>query len=82
MEVIEVLHMNGGNGDKSYANNSLVQQKVTLMTRPITEAAITDLYCSLIPKSISIADLGCSSGPNTFLAVSELIKTVNENAKF
>ncbi|KAF3681150.1 putative salicylate O-methyltransferase-like [Capsicum annuum] len=25
MKVVEVLHMNGGNGDISYANNSLVQ---------------------------------------------------------
>lgn len=25
MKVVEVLHMNGGNGDVSYANNSLVQ---------------------------------------------------------
>ncbi|XP_027118977.1 salicylate carboxymethyltransferase-like [Coffea eugenioides] len=81
MEVIDVLRMNGGIGDTSYANNSLVQQKVILMTRPITEAAITDLYCSLFPKSISIADLGCSSGPNTFLAVSELIKTVEKKRK-
>ncbi|CDO99415.1 unnamed protein product [Coffea canephora] len=81
MEVIEVLHMNGGNGDISYANNSLVPQKVILMTRPITEAAISDLYCSLIPKSICIADLGCSSGPNTFLAVSGLIKTVDKKRK-
>ncbi|XP_027165821.1 salicylate carboxymethyltransferase-like [Coffea eugenioides] len=81
MEVIEVLHMNGGNGDESYANNSLVPQKVILMTRPITEAAISDLYCSLIPKSICIADLGCSSGPNTFLAVSGLLKTVDKKRK-
>ncbi|CDO99414.1 unnamed protein product [Coffea canephora] len=81
MEVIDVLRMNGGIGDTSYANNSLVQQKVILMTRPITEAAITDLYCSLFPKCISIADLGCSSGPNTFLAVSELIKTVDKKRK-
>lgn len=81
MEVINVLHMNGGIGDASYANNSLVQQKVILMTRPITEAAISDLYCSLFPRSIGIADLGCSSGPNTFLAVSELIKTVDNKRK-
>lgn len=28
MEVINVLHMNGGIGDASYANNSLVQVRI------------------------------------------------------
>ncbi|KAF5454419.1 hypothetical protein F2P56_024086 [Juglans regia] len=78
MEIVKVLHMNGGMGDTSYANNSLVQQKVITMTKPITEDAITQLYCSTLPKSLVIADLGCSSGPNTLLVVSELIKGVNQ----
>ncbi|KAG6647006.1 hypothetical protein CIPAW_07G048600 [Carya illinoinensis] len=78
MEVVKVLQMNGGMGDTSYANNSLVQQKVITMTKPITEDAITQLYCSTLPKSLVIADLGCSSGPNTLFVVSELIKVVNQ----
>uniref|UniRef100_A0A5B7B8V2 Putative Salicylate O-methyltransferase n=1 Tax=Davidia involucrata TaxID=16924 RepID=A0A5B7B8V2_DAVIN len=81
MEVIEVLHMNGGIGETSYANNSLVQQKVISMTKPITEQAIVDLYCKTVPRSLCIADLGCSSGPNTLLVVSELIKTVEGTRK-
>ncbi|XP_019166105.1 PREDICTED: salicylate carboxymethyltransferase-like [Ipomoea nil] len=82
MRIGEVLHMNGGNGDSSYANNSLLQQNVILMTKPITEEAITSLYSSLSnPKSISIADLGCSSGPNTLLAVSNLVKAVDNHRK-
>lgn len=48
---------------------------------PITEEAITDLYCnttsSSFRKRLCIADLGCSSGPNTLLAVAGLIKTVD-----
>ncbi|KAF5481273.1 hypothetical protein F2P56_001940, partial [Juglans regia] len=78
MEIVKVLHMNGGMGDTSYANNSLVQRKVITMTKPITEDAITQLYCSTLPKSLVIADLGCSSGPNTLFVVSELIKVVNQ----
>ncbi|KAE8703819.1 Salicylate carboxymethyltransferase [Hibiscus syriacus] len=77
MEVGQVLHMNGGVGETSYANNSFVQQKVITMTKPITEDAITKLYRSSYPVAIAIADLGCSSGPNTLFAVSELIKAVD-----
>ncbi|EEF40813.1 Benzoate carboxyl methyltransferase, putative [Ricinus communis] len=76
MEVGQVLHMNGGTGETSYAQNSLLQQKVISMTKPITEEAMTNLYCSISPKSLLIADLGCSSGPNTLFAVSELIRVV------
>ncbi|KAI5647604.1 hypothetical protein M9H77_33609 [Catharanthus roseus] len=81
MEVAQVLHMNVGSGNTSYANNSSVQQKVILMTRAITEEAIADLYSSLLPKAICIADLGCSSGPNTLLAVSNIIKTVEKRRR-
>nr|POE75048.1 salicylate carboxymethyltransferase [Quercus suber] len=81
MEVVQVLHMNGGMGETSYANNSLVQQKVISLTRPIIEEAITDLYCRTLPRSLAIADLGCSSGPNTLFVVSELIKVVEKLRK-
>ncbi|KAK8606747.1 hypothetical protein V6N13_052509 [Hibiscus sabdariffa] len=81
MEVGQVLHMNGGVGETSYANNSLVQQKVITMTKPITVDAITKLYCSSYPVAIAIADLGCSSGPNTLLVVSELIKAVDSHRR-
>ncbi|KAK3224184.1 hypothetical protein Dsin_011209 [Dipteronia sinensis] len=78
MEVVQVLHMNGGVGETSYANNSLVQRKVISMTKPIFEDAITNLYISNnFPGKLAIADLGCSSGPNTLLVVSEVVKTVN-----
>lgn len=47
------------------------------MTKPVTDEAITGLYTALSPNIISIADLGCSSGPNTLLAVSELMRAVD-----
>lgn len=39
---------------------------------------MSNLYCSTFPKSLSIADLGCSSGPNTLFAISELISVVEK----
>ncbi|KAG5108541.1 hypothetical protein AAZX31_16G120800 [Glycine max] len=78
MKVAQVLHMNGGVGNASYANNSLVQEKVICLTKPIREEAITSLYCNTVPRSLAVADLGCSSGPNTLLFVSEFIKIVEK----
>ncbi|XP_031253898.1 salicylate carboxymethyltransferase-like [Pistacia vera] len=81
MEVVQVLHMNGGVGEASYANNSIVQKKVISMTKPIREEAITKLYSTSFPTKLVIADLGCSSGPNTTLVVSEFIKIVSNICK-
>ncbi|XP_030531736.2 salicylate carboxymethyltransferase-like [Rhodamnia argentea] len=86
MEVPRELHMNGGVGETSYANNSSLQRKVISMTKPIMEAAITALYStagSTFPASLAIADLGCSCGPNTLFAVSEIISIIIDicNAK-
>ncbi|KAG4941314.1 hypothetical protein JHK87_045185 [Glycine soja] len=78
MKVAQVLHMNGGVGHASYGNNSLVQEKVICLTKPIREEAITSLYCNTVPRSLAVADLGCSSGPNTLLVVSEFIKIVEK----
>nr|UMB49613.1 salicylic acid methyltransferase [Nelumbo sp. SAMT] len=77
MEVVEVLHMNGGIGETSYACNSSLQGKVISMTKPITAEAIFNL-CSTttLPKSLGIADLGCASGPNTLSVVSDLINLI------
>ncbi|MFS7983528.1 putative salicylate carboxymethyltransferase [Helianthus anomalus] len=49
------------------------------MTKPIIEDALTNLYCGMnFPKTLVMADLGCSSGPNTLLVASELIKSIHE----
>lgn len=81
MEVVQVLCMKGGNGDTSYAKNSLVQKKVISLTKPTIEEAITNLYCNKFPTSLCIADLGCSSGPNTLFAVLEVVTTVDRVGK-
>ncbi|KAK6804194.1 hypothetical protein RDI58_001978 [Solanum bulbocastanum] len=49
------------------------------MTKSITDEAISALYRSLSNgETICIVEFGCSSRPNTFLSVSQLIKTIRE----
>ncbi|KAI3785304.1 hypothetical protein L1987_44420 [Smallanthus sonchifolius] len=79
MDVTQVLRMNGGDGDYSYSNNSHLPIKVISMTKHIMEDALTNLYCTMnFPKTLTMADLGCSSGPNTLLLASELLKSIDK----
>ncbi|CAI0443373.1 unnamed protein product [Linum tenue] len=75
-----VLHMNGSLEETSYAMNSLLQRKGILRTLPITKKTVAELMCnSRFPEGrLAMADLGCASGPNTLLLVSEMIKVVHK----
>ncbi|KAI5656091.1 hypothetical protein M9H77_24884 [Catharanthus roseus] len=75
-EFIQVLHMNGGEGDTSYAKNSLVQRKIISFEDSVIEEAVADIICNHFPESMGIADLGCSSGPNTLMLAHEVIDKV------
>ncbi|RDX96346.1 Salicylate carboxymethyltransferase, partial [Mucuna pruriens] len=77
MAIEQVLHMNGGVGETSYANNSTFQRKVMLIAKPILEDSITQLYSSTLPTCLKVADLGCSSGPNAFLVATNVINVVD-----
>ncbi|CAK9320685.1 unnamed protein product [Citrullus colocynthis] len=79
MEVSKILHMNSGVGDKSYAKNSLLQQKAISMAWPIIKEAIEDFCNENIPTTLTMVDLGCSSGPNTLMIVSKLIEQFHKN---
>ncbi|WVZ08843.1 hypothetical protein V8G54_022189 [Vigna mungo] len=70
------IHMNGGKGEKSYANNSIFQKKLMLKAKPILEETVMILYQDSSPKCIKVADLGCSVGPNTLLVTSNIIDIV------
>ncbi|KAJ0526411.1 putative methyltransferase [Helianthus annuus] len=55
------------------------QRKVISMTKPIIDDALADLYSAMnFPKTLIMADHGCSSGPNTLLVASELVKSVDK----
>ena len=49
-----------------------------LESLPLIENAIRNVYETLVIKTMTIADLGCSSGPNTLLFVSKLIDITTE----
>ncbi|KAJ7957776.1 Jasmonate O-methyltransferase [Quillaja saponaria] len=79
MEVGQVLHMNKGTGETSYAKNSSVQNKIICVGEAVTDEAIEELImCSnfQFPMSMRIADLGCSSGPNTLSVISKVMEVV------
>ncbi|KAL6270065.1 hypothetical protein ACE6H2_026976 [Prunus campanulata] len=78
MKVEQVLHMNGGVGKTSYANNSLFQRAMISTVKPIVGASIEELCCTLFPECLKVADLGCSSGPNTLLVVSDIIDSIRK----
>ncbi|XP_010536341.1 PREDICTED: jasmonate O-methyltransferase [Tarenaya hassleriana] len=77
MDVEQVLHMNGGNGETSYAKNSTVQSNVISIAKSVTDEALQKLMSNTVMGSIGIADLGCSSGPNSLLPVSNIIDTIH-----
>ncbi|KAF8701825.1 hypothetical protein HU200_033147 [Digitaria exilis] len=75
------FHMTEGDGEHSYAKNCRRQEIIMLEARPIVENAIKELYKALGPKTMTIADLGCSSGPNTLLFISNLLDTMSDQCK-
>ncbi|RWR86385.1 salicylate carboxymethyltransferase-like protein [Cinnamomum micranthum f. kanehirae] len=78
MDVKTVLSMVGGTGDTSYVNNSETQKLAISNSKHVVEDSIQDLYCTSYPESLNIADLGCSSGPNTLLVIRGIIDAIHE----
>ena len=59
----------------------MMQKKIISLTKPMIGEAITNLFCNNFTASLCIVDLGCSSGPNTFFAVLEVVTTVDKVRK-
>ncbi|KAK9757661.1 hypothetical protein RND81_01G177700 [Saponaria officinalis] len=86
MDMLQVFHMNGGEGDYSYAKNCTIQTEILSVTKPFVEEAIHDyLSADFSTDTITIAELGCSSGLTALQAVSEIMDVVEgrrRKAKF
>ncbi|GMI80266.1 hypothetical protein like AT5G38020 [Hibiscus trionum] len=77
MEEAKVLRMNAADHEISYANNSVLQKAVISKLTPIIEESVTYMFRETKPTCIKVADLGCSSGPNTFHTISQVIDTIH-----
>jgi jasmonate O-methyltransferase len=78
-----VVSMNGGGeGNTSYADNSNFQQLIASVTRKARRDMAAALYRARgRPASLAIADLGCATGPNALLMVSDAVDAVLAESK-
>ncbi|XP_039002842.1 S-adenosyl-L-methionine:benzoic acid/salicylic acid carboxyl methyltransferase 3-like [Hibiscus syriacus] len=81
MAETKVIRMNEGDHEISYANNSIIQNAVILKVMPIIEESVSVMFKEMGPACMKVADLGCSSGPNTFMTISKVIDTIHEICK-
>ncbi|MFS7915574.1 putative methyltransferase [Helianthus anomalus] len=80
MTLEDILHMNSGSGDSSYANNSLFTKIVMQKTAPFLKRTIKGIakQNTFFDHCFIFADLGCSSGMNTLLLASDVIDIIHE----
>ncbi|CBI26814.3 hypothetical protein VitviT2T_000493 [Vitis vinifera] len=74
----ESFPMTGGDGSYSYANNSYFQRQCANASKSMIEEAIAEKLDvqALSTKTFCLADLGCSVGPNTFVAMQHIVGAV------
>ena len=49
-----------------------------LEIRPVLEKVVTDVCAAVCPRTMVVADLGCSSGPNALRFVSDVIRVTGD----
>ncbi|KAL3687451.1 hypothetical protein R1sor_013760 [Riccia sorocarpa] len=72
------LRMGQGEGEHSYAKNSHFQSRLNRSVLPFFLDLIQTMALPNSGEVLRIADIGCSSGPNTICNVEAIIKQVKE----
>ncbi|KAF7808805.1 putative S-adenosylmethionine-dependent methyltransferase At5g37990 [Senna tora] len=79
---VQSFAMKGGDGPHSYAQNSSIQRLAIEAAKNLLHCAISNHFdpnaisSSSSTSPISIVDLGCSTGPNTFIAIQYIIEAI------
>eukprot|EP00252_Welwitschia_mirabilis_P007548 TRINITY_DN1899_c0_g1_i5.p1 TRINITY_DN1899_c0_g1~~TRINITY_DN1899_c0_g1_i5.p1 ORF type:complete len:355 (-),score=15.92 TRINITY_DN1899_c0_g1_i5:262-1326(-) len=80
-----VLAANGGHGRSSYACNSLFQMRINAELRPVLHSsvvqatrAILDNESESLRRGFRVADTGCATGANTYMAVDLIVRTARQ----
>ncbi|KAG6480351.1 hypothetical protein ZIOFF_063851 [Zingiber officinale] len=77
MDLKKDFYMNSGADNNSYARNSKIQGLIISKSKSKRrEAAVAAYLGTGRPATMSVADLGCSSGPTALLAVEDIMAAV------
>ncbi|WRX12263.1 SAM dependent carboxyl methyltransferase - like 10 [Theobroma cacao] len=84
MEVKDMVFMNKGDGENSYVQSAGLTDKLAAVAQPmvykVVESVLKEKFCSSPGEVLfNVADLGCSSGPNTFTVMSTVLESVAKN---
>ncbi|XP_042440039.1 probable jasmonic acid carboxyl methyltransferase 2 [Zingiber officinale] len=77
MDLKKYFHMNSGAGKNSYASNSKIQGLIICKSQSVRREAAVEAYLGTgWPATMSVADLGCSSGPTALLEVEDIMEAI------
>ncbi|KAI3816355.1 hypothetical protein L1987_16048 [Smallanthus sonchifolius] len=79
MALVNILHMNVGDGESSYASNSLVQETWIQKVVPFLKRSIKGVINNdVFSDCFTVADLGCSSGTNALVVSFNIFDIMHE----
>ncbi|XP_057804899.1 loganic acid O-methyltransferase-like [Salvia miltiorrhiza] len=70
--------VNGGDGAFNYAQNSQFQKESMSSVKAMIEEAIIEKLEVDMSSAVSLVDLGCAVGPNTFLTAQHMIEALEK----